>query len=78
MTPPSLESAQQCFTWAIQIAQRQKANSLELRAAASLARVQETNSRQQEARQLLAEVYQRFDEGFDTADLREAKALLTG
>jgi predicted ATPase len=61
---------------ALDIARRQEAKSLELRAAMSLSRLWQRQGKQDEARQLLAEVYGWFTEGFDTADLQEAKALL--
>src|SRR5262249_13728078 len=61
---------------AIQTAQRQQAKSLELRAATSLARLWRDQRRDVEARDLLAPVYGWFTEGFDTVDLKEAKALL--
>ena len=54
----------------------QKARSLELRAATSLARLRREQGRRAEARELLAPIYGWFTEGFDTADLKEAKALL--
>jgi len=59
-----------------QIARRQEAKSLELRAATSLARLWQQQGKQAEARTLLASVYGWFTEGFDTADLYEARALL--
>jgi predicted ATPase len=61
---------------ALDIARHQQARSLELRAALSLSRLRQLQGRRQEARQVLAEVYGCFTEGFDTADLQEAKALL--
>lgn len=70
------ENAQQCFQQAIEIAQRQKAKSLELRAVISLAHLYKQNARREQARQLVAEVYNYFNEGLDTGDLRQAKALL--
>jgi predicted ATPase len=57
-------------------ASRQEAKSLELRAAMSLARLWQQQGKQAEARALLAPIYGWFTEGFDTADLQEAKALL--
>jgi len=66
-------------TWlqrALDVARRQEAKSLELRAAMSLARLWQQQDRNAEARDLLALIYGWFTEGFDTADLQEAKALL--
>jgi predicted ATPase len=68
--------AETCFQHAIAIARRQQAKSLELRAAMSLSRLWQQQGKQEESRELLAPVYGWFTEGFDTADLREAKALL--
>ena len=68
--------AQACFHHALDIARRQQAKSWELRAATSLARLWQRQGKRAEAHQLLADVYSWFTEGFDTADLREAKALL--
>ncbi len=61
---------------AIEIAQRQQAKSLELRAVMSLSRLWLSQGKREEARQLLAEIYGWFTEGFDKKDLQEAKALL--
>ena len=66
----------ECFLKAIEIAQRQQAKSLELRAAMSLARLWQPQGGVKEARQMLAEIYGWFTEGFDTKDLQEAKTLL--
>jgi TOMM system kinase/cyclase fusion protein len=68
--------AETCFQQAITIAQNQQAKSWELRAATSLARLWQRQGKRQEAYDLLEPVYHWFTEGFDTADLREAKALL--
>jgi len=68
--------AESCFHHAISIAQSQQAKSWELRAATSLARLWCQQGKRQEAHDLLAQVYNWFTEGFDTADLQEAKALL--
>jgi predicted ATPase len=69
--------AEACFQQALTVARRQQAKSLELRAAMSLARLWQRQSKRADAHQLLAEVYGWFSEGFDTADLQEARALLT-
>jgi predicted ATPase len=61
---------------ALDVARRQEAKSLELRAAMSLARLWQQQGKRTEARELLAPVYGWFTEGFDTADLQDAKALL--
>ena len=61
---------------AIEVARRQEAKSWELRATTSLARLWQGQGRRDEARRMLAKVYGWFTEGFDTADLKEAKALL--
>jgi predicted ATPase len=68
--------AEACFQQAIAVAQQQRAKSWELRAATSLARLWQSQGKTVEARQLLAPVYDWFTEGFDTADLQEAKTLL--
>jgi predicted ATPase len=70
--------AQACFQTALDIARRQQAKSCELRAAMSLARLWQRQGKRTEAPELLAPVYGWFTEGFDTADLREAKTLLEG
>ena len=68
--------AETCFHHAIRIAQSQQAKSWELRATISLARLWQQQGKRDAARQGLGEVYGWFTEGFDTADLRDAKALL--
>ena len=68
--------AEACFHKAIEIARRQQAKSLELRAATSLARLWQQQGKKAEAHKLLSEIYDWFTEGFDTKDLQEAKALL--
>lgn len=67
-----------CFRQALAVAGQQKATSLELRAATSLVRACRKRSRRAEARALLADTLNRFNEGFDTRDLLEAKSLLEG
>jgi predicted ATPase len=69
-------AAEHCFQQALVIAQHQQAKSWELRAATSLARLWQQQGKREAARQVLAEVYHWFTEGFDTADLKDAKALL--
>jgi class 3 adenylate cyclase/predicted ATPase len=73
---PDEQRAETSFRHALETARRQQAKSLELRAATSLARLWGEQGRRAEARDLLAPVYGWFTEGFDTADLKEAKALL--
>jgi predicted ATPase len=68
--------AEACFQHALAIARRQQAKAWELRAAMSLARLWQQQGKRAEARELLAPIYGWFTEGFDTADLQEAKALL--
>src|SRR5262249_52998277 len=72
----SESEAEACFLKAIDIARKQQAKSLELRAATSLARLWQQQGKQAEAHKLLSDVYNWFTEGFDTKDLQEAKALL--
>ena len=64
------------FQKAIELARRQQAKSLELRAVMSLSCLWQKQGRQEEALKMLAEIYGWFTEGFDTKDLKEAKALL--
>lgn len=68
--------AESCYHQAIEIARQQNAKSWELRAATSLARLWQRQGRTAPARQMLAETYGWFTEGFGTADLKDAKALL--
>jgi len=70
------ETAEQLYRKALSIAKEQEAKLWELRAAMSLARLRREQDRSSEARDLLAPVYGWFTEGFDTPDLKEAKALL--
>ena len=65
-----------CFRQSLTLARRQEAKSFELRAVMGLSRLWQHQGKRQAAYQLLVEVYGGFTEGFDTADLREAKALL--
>ena len=69
-------AAEQSFHTALDISRKQAAKSWELRASNSLARLLRDLNRSDEARQLLTEVYGSFSEGFDTTDLKDAKALL--
>jgi class 3 adenylate cyclase/predicted ATPase len=73
---PDAAQAEACFQQALDVARQQQAKSWELRAATSLARLWQAQGKRQEAHDLLAPVYGWFTEGFDTADLQEAKALL--
>jgi predicted ATPase len=68
--------AEECFRKSIEIARQQEARSFELRAMTSLSRLWMQQGKKAEARQALAEIYGWFSEGFDTADLKDAKALL--
>lgn len=70
------KEAEECFRRAIDIARRQSGKSLELRAVMSLSRLWRRQGKGEEARQMLAEIYGWFTEGFDTVDLKEAKSLL--
>jgi len=73
---PVSAEAETCLQQALAIARRQQAKSLELRAAMSLARLWQQQGKRAAARELLAPVYSWFTEGFDTADLHEARTLL--
>ena len=75
-TIPDASRAEACFQQALAVARRQQARSWELRAVMSLARLWQRQDKRTEAYELLAPVYNWFTEGFDTADLQEAKALL--
>jgi len=72
----NVSEAEACFRSALEIARRQSAKSLELRAVLSMSRLWQRQGKTEEAHQMLAEIYGWFTEGFDTADLKEAKALL--
>jgi predicted ATPase len=74
----NVEEATNCFRKAIEISRKQSAKSWELRATMSLVRLTDKQGRHDEARSMLAEIYNWFTEGFDTADLKDAKALLDG
>jgi len=77
-TVPDEVQAEACFQQALAIARRQQAKSWELRAATSLARLWQQQGKRAEACELLAPIYGWFTEGFDIADLQDAKALLAG
>ena len=75
--PPDPQGeAEACFLKAIEIARLQQARSWELRATMSLARMWQQQGKKQQAHKMLADIYGWFTEGFDTADLKEAKELL--
>jgi predicted ATPase len=74
--PRKALAAEACFHQALAIARHQQAKSLELRAAMSLSRLWQQQDKRAEAYALLAPIYHWFTEGFDTADLQDAKALL--
>ena len=77
MTPkPDAAKAEAYFERALEVARKQQAKSWELRAAISMARLWRSQGKREQARELLAPVYGWFTEGFDTRDLKEAKALL--
>jgi predicted ATPase len=68
--------AEACFQKAIEVARSQSAKSLELRAVISLARLWQKQDKAKQAHRILAKIYSWFTEGFDTAELQEAKTLL--
>lgn len=74
--PTTEMEAERCFQKALEIARKQQAKSLELRAAMSLMRLWRSQGKSSEAQHLLSSIYGWFTEGFDTPDLRDAKALL--
>jgi predicted ATPase len=76
LTAGSESEGEEHFRRAIEVARRQSARSLELRATTSLARLLAKQGKRNEARTMLADSYNWFTEGFDTADLKHAKALL--
>ena len=73
---PDTQQAERCLQHVLALARHQQAKSLELRAALSLSRLWQRQGKRDPARRLLAPLYGWFTEGFDTADLQEAKALL--
>ena len=68
--------AEECFRKSIEIARHQEARSYELKAVISLSRLWKQQGKKEQARQMLAEIYGWFGEGFDTKDLIDAKALI--
>ena len=70
------QQAEACYRQAIEVARHQSDRSIELRATTSLARLLTKQGRRNEARTMLADIYGWFTEGFDSADLKDAKALL--
>ena len=76
MQDAAASEAEACFHESIKIAQQQKAKAYELRARTSLSRIYQQQNKHQEARNVLAQIYDSFTEGFDATDLLEAKALL--
>ena len=75
-SPADVDQAEACFQQALDVARRQQARALELRAALSLSWLWQQQGQRAEAHALLAPIYGWFTEGFDTADLQEAQALL--
>ena len=75
-TPTATPEAEAAFREAVEIARSQSAKLYELRAATSFARLLLNTGGRDEARAMLAQIYNWFTEGFDTADLKDAKALL--
>ena len=76
MDRDNVAEAEGCLRTAIEIARAQSARHFELRATVSLARLMAHQGRRDDARKMLTDIYNWFTEGFDTADLRDAKALL--
>jgi predicted ATPase len=76
LTPDSQDEAEACFLKAIDVARKQQAKSLELRATVSLAQLWQQQGNQHEAHTMLSDIYNWFSEGFDTKDLQEAKVLI--
>jgi predicted ATPase len=74
--PSKVASAERCFRTAIEVARKQHGKLWELRASVNLARLLRDTNRRDEARAMLSEIYRWFTEGFETADLKDAKALL--
>ena len=72
----AIADAEACLRAALEVARAQEAKWWELRSSVSLARLLRDTDRRDEARTMLSEIYNWFTEGFDTADLKDAKALL--
>ncbi len=72
----SESEVESCYQKALEVSRSLKAKSLELRAAMSLSRLKQKQGKKEEARKLLQQIYGWFTEGFDTGDLKEAKALI--
>ena len=75
-SPRAFIEAEACYQQALDVARQQEAKSLELRAATSLAHLWREHDKQREAQELLVQAYEWFTEGFDTSDLKNARALL--
>jgi predicted ATPase len=73
---PDTQAAERCLLQAVEVARQQQAKSLELRAAMNLSRLWQQQGKRTAAHKLLAPIYSWFAEGFDTADLQEARTLL--
>jgi predicted ATPase len=73
---PDVHQAEQYFQQALDLARTQQARTLELQAASSLSQLWQQQGKRDDARQILAEVYAWFTEGFDTAPLQEARTIL--
>ena len=71
-----MATAEECFQNAIEVARRQRAKSLELRAVMDLSRLWQQQGKRRDAHEMLRVIYDSFTEGFDTPDLRDARALL--
>ncbi len=76
LASPDADEAEASYLKAIEVARHQQTKLLELRAATSLCRIWQRQGKRAEARELLAPIYLWFTEGFDTPDLKDAKALL--
>ena len=76
VSPDNHAEAESCFSKALEVARRQQAKSWELRAAVSLGHLWQKQDKVEEAHKMLSKIYDWFTEGFDTPDLKEAKALL--